>query len=206
MGFAIIAAVILVFVAFTWYVVSSIVKSETDLGAKLAGLAGGIVVAVLIVVVARAVLGSSVVVSDNPAARSPIALAAGKAGGAAGGLFLGLLLCSVAGWGFGFGDLRWEVARCLIIGSLMALGGHWYGKMVSPPVPIWVAFLAHIIMVKAAWWEFGRLEIVATALTTGAGAMAGMVVGPFVFVILMAVALGWYVGMWIMEAMPDGEE
>ena len=205
MGLAILAGIVLAIVALAWYLLRSVGEAEGSTGAKLAALAGGAVVAVVVVIVARTILGFLGALPGDPAARSPTTLVAGLAGGMTGGFFAGLLLCALGGWGFGFGDLRWDGAKCLIVASLMALGGYWFVETVSESF-FAPALLAHVIMAKVAWWEFGRIEIGITGLTMGAGAMVGMAAGPFIFVILAAIVLGWYAGMWIKQAMPDAEE
>jgi len=75
----------------------------------------------------------------------------------AAGTFIGLLICSYAGLGFGFEDLRWEVLRCLALGTIAVLSAYGLGS-VSPGLVLIVP-LVMAVCIKLFWPEIAGVEI-----------------------------------------------
>jgi len=77
---------------------------------------------------------------------------------AAVGTFIGLLICSYAGLGFGFEDLRWEVLRCLAVCTITVLSG--YGLALLSPGLVLIAPLVMGVCMKLAWPDIAGGEMV----------------------------------------------
>lgn len=73
------------------------------------------------------------------------------------GTFVGLLICSYAGLGFGFEDLKWEVFRCLAVGAITVLSGHVLVSLSAGL--ILVVPLLMVICIKVFWPEVAGVEI-----------------------------------------------
>jgi hypothetical protein len=77
--------------------------------------------------------------------------------GASVGTFVGLLICSYAGLGFGFEDLKWEVIKCLATGTIAVLSAYVLGSF-SPGLVLIVP-LVMAVCVKLFWPEIAGVEI-----------------------------------------------
>jgi hypothetical protein len=79
--------------------------------------------------------------------------------GAGAGTFIGLLICSYAGLGFGFEDLKWEVVKCLALGAVTVLSA--YGLLSLAPVYhlLAITIILMIVCIKLFWPDVEGVEI-----------------------------------------------
>ncbi len=88
--------------------------------------------------------------------------------GAALGIFLGLLLCSSIGLGFVFEDLRWDIAKCLLIACAtiapLYLLRIFQIPILSTTLYIFTPALAYWFCIKVAWDDIESPEIFITAI------------------------------------------
>jgi len=93
------------------------------------------------------------------------------------GMFLGLLICSHVGIGFGFTDLRKDILKCVLVSivtvaagaGLLTLAGSL--RVLLPLPVIWY------IVVKLCWLELEKAEVAITGTSVVVfAALVGMVV------------------------------
>jgi len=81
------------------------------------------------------------------------------------GTFLGLLLCSYIGLGFEFGNLRWDIAKCLVVACAPIAPIYLMALLQIPLIPLFlaayalVAALCYWFVMKLAWDDLGSLAI-----------------------------------------------
>jgi len=82
------------------------------------------------------------------------------------GTFVGLLVCSLLGLGFGFGRLSRDLAKCLGLSlTIVLIGVGLYGIAPNPRVLI-VLPLLWFIGIRLAWMDLEKPEIVITGILT----------------------------------------
>lgn len=76
------------------------------------------------------------------------------------GTFVGLLICSYAGLGFGFEDLRWEVLKCLALGTIAILSAYGLFSLAeASPILLVIPILMAVCM-KLFWQDLEAIEMV----------------------------------------------
>jgi hypothetical protein len=85
--------------------------------------------------------------------------------GASAGAFIGLLICAYSGLGFGFGDLKWDIVKCLALGVIVVLLA--YGLISLSPVPqiLFVMPVVMFVCLKLFWMDLEGVEIVIVGCT-----------------------------------------
>lgn len=86
----------------------------------------------------------------------------------AAGAFVGLLICSYAGFGFGFGDLASDALKCVALGAISVLLFHGLISL-SPPGVLIVPLVVAACM-KLFWIELTGVEIVIVGFSGVCGA------------------------------------
>jgi hypothetical protein len=82
------------------------------------------------------------------------------------GTFIGLYICSLLGLGFGFGDLKRDIARCLCLSlTVVLIGVGLYSIALTPRVLIVLPVL-WFIGIKLAWIDLEKPEIAITGVAT----------------------------------------
>ena len=93
------------------------------------------------------------------------------------GTFLGLLVCAYSGLENPFDDVRWDVAKCFILGCAVPLAGYGAFRIWDLRAMVIVA-LSGVILIKALWLDLEGTEIVVVALTALATtAVAALLLG-----------------------------
>lgn len=96
---------------------------------------------------------------------------------AAAGAFVGLLICSYAGLGFGFDDLKWDALKCVGLAAMTVLTA--YGLYTWAEV--WrlqaISILVGIVSMKLFWEDIAGIEmlIVAFSAISAAGIVASLI-------------------------------
>lgn len=84
----------------------------------------------------------------------------------AAGTFAGLLLCSHLGLGFGFGDLKYDVLRCLALAAIVLLPACGLFCWAPHPGVILPFLIVWFIVIKLLWLELQNAEIVVTGVVS----------------------------------------
>jgi hypothetical protein len=79
---------------------------------------------------------------------------------ASAGTFIGLLICAYSGLGFGFGDLKWDIIKCLALGAIVVLLGYGLIAMFSAPQILLVMPVVMLVCIKLLWTDLEGVEIV----------------------------------------------
>jgi len=82
------------------------------------------------------------------------------------GTFIGLFLCSLLGLGFGFGDLKRDCAKCVLLSlSVTTVGCGLFSIAPIPQVLLPVPIL-WFILARLLWIDLEKVELAITAVTS----------------------------------------
>lgn len=94
----------------------------------------------------------------------------------AAGTFAGLLLCSYLGLGFGFGDLKYDVLKCLALAAIVLVPASALLCWAPHPGVILPFLIVWFIVMKLLWLDLEKAEIVVTGLVAlSATVVAGQI-------------------------------
>lgn len=82
------------------------------------------------------------------------------------GTFLGLLPCSLIGLGFGFGCLKRDCAKCILLSSTVVAVGYGLFLLARIPQVFLPVPIIWFLVARLLWIDLEKIELAVTAVTS----------------------------------------